>query len=51
MLTGAMRTAMPILGGAAGDGQGQTFTLDLTIPTSCFTGMGAVIQAVMMAPR
>jgi hypothetical protein len=44
----AMRTPMPLLGGARGDAQGQAFTLDLTIPPSCFSAMGSLIQAAML---
>jgi hypothetical protein len=47
-LEGAMRTPMPVMGGATGDAQGTPFTMDLTIPPSCFAGMGALVQAGMM---
>jgi hypothetical protein len=47
-LGAAMRTPMPLLGGARGDAQGQAFTLDLTIPPSCFSAMGSLIQAGML---
>ncbi len=51
MLSGSMRKVMPLLGGAAGDAQGRTLTLDLTIPPACFSGIGAVVQAAMLMPR
>ncbi|MES1172028.1 MAG: hypothetical protein ABUL77_02220, partial [Bacteroidota bacterium] len=39
-LQGAMPTAMPIVGGMTGSATGTPLTLDLTIPPSCFAGMG-----------
>ncbi|MEO7667707.1 MAG: hypothetical protein ABIW57_00115, partial [Polyangia bacterium] len=48
MLTGNMHAPLPVLGGTKGDTQGQQLTLDLTIPASCFAGMGALIQAALM---
>ena len=48
MLSSSLRSPMPIFGGASGDGKGQVFTLDLTIPSSCFSGIGAVVQAAML---
>lgn len=43
----AFSVPMPIFGGSAGDGQGQTLTLDLTVPPVCFTGLGALVQSAM----
>ncbi len=48
MLAGAMRAPMPILGGAKGDAAGSILTLDLTVPPTCFVGIGALVQAAMM---
>lgn len=48
-LTGNMHAPLPVLGGTKGDPQGQQLTLDFTIPASCFAGMGALIQAALMA--
>lgn len=47
-LSGAMRTPVPWFGGATGDGRGEAFTLDLSIPPSFFSGVGGVVQAAMM---
>lgn len=48
MLATGLRAPMPFLGGATGDGEGQVFTLDLTVPPSCFAGMGALVQAAIL---
>jgi hypothetical protein len=48
MLAGAAALPMPVLGGAAGDGRGSVFTLDLTLPPACFAGMGSLVQSAMM---
>jgi len=51
MLSSSLRSPMPIFGGASGDGKGQVFTLDLNIPSSCFSGIGAVVQAAMLTRK
>ena len=52
MLAAAATAApVPVFGGLAGDGQGRTLTLDLTLPPAAFAGIGGMVQAATMMPR
>jgi len=47
----SLPSPMPLVGGATGDATGKQFTVDLTVPPTCFAAMGGLVQAAMMMSR
>jgi hypothetical protein len=39
---------LPVWGGVEGDANGRVLTLDLTVPPSCFSGLGAFLQGAAL---